>query len=314
MRRQSFAALLAVATFPLAALQPPRAAFGDDLSADAIFARAKAAWRARDEPPFVHFNLRERYTWRDRIHDNWWQAYYRQRDDSLALRRTIVAAQEEARMRGTPIALDVHFHNGLARADSLETNADADAFPILDPQIAPNASFGLSPLGPRAPQPALGGAVTPSPAPLQTPSPVPSAVPLPQTTVLREVGRVEAVSRDYRIALAGIEQVGTARAYHLTLTPLRDPRVYRLRDVWVDTATFATLQLALDGLFEGEPYASARWIVTYVPIGGSRFIQQIRADGQLRFGMDRYVSGLEFDFVQYDFPADVPDVTFERYL
>jgi hypothetical protein len=320
MRRLSLGASLLVFAFALV----PLAAAGGGLGPDAIFSRAKLVWRTQSEAPFVHLEMRERYVWRDRLHDNWWQVWYRGSDGALALRRTIVAEQENARLRGTPIRIDLRFHNGLAKADTLDTNADADAFPILDPQIAPDSAFGLAPArfvdsqwpGEQytAPKVALVGTETASPTAAPTPTPIATAAPSPLQTPLRELVRVEAISHDYHIELAGTERLNDTDVYHLTLTPLRDPRVYRLRDLWIDSTTFATLQIALDGLFDGEPYDDARWLVTYIDLDGHRYIQQIRTDDQLRFGMDRFVSGLQFDFVQYDFPPDVPEMMFERYL
>jgi hypothetical protein len=310
--RKQMAAMLAVASLLVSWLP---AASSEVPQADAIFARAKNAWRARAEVPFVTYGLRERYEWRDRVHDNWWQVSYRSSDRALALQRVIVAQQEDARLRGVPITLNLRFHDNPARADSVDTNPDADAFPILDPQIEPNASFGMLAHEHRS---ALVGAPTPSPGPLPsaTPAslPVPAATPDPGQTPLRELIRVEAVARDYRIELAGTERIRDVDTYHLTLTPLRDPHVYRLRDLWVDTQSYVTVQLALAGLFEGKPYDAARWIVTYVPIEGRYYVGQIKTDDQLRFGADRFVTGLQFDFVQYAFPQTIPSVLFDRFL
>lgn len=294
------------------------------LAPELIFVHAKDVWRTRQEVPFVSFGLRERYTWRGRVHDNWWQAAYRDRDRDLALRRTIVPADEEQRLKGSPISLHIKLHHGRAHADTFDTNPDADAFPILDPLIEPNAAFGLVR---REPQAALVGArpllvarpdasapsspaASPSPAPPETARPAGSG---PATEKpLRELVRVEAVARDYTIALAGTERVRGADTYHLTLTPLHEPHVYRLRDLWVDTGTYVTVQLAVQGLFEGRPYDDARWIVTYVPVNGRNYVQQIHTDDALRFGLDRIVTGLQFDFVEYAFPADLPDMTFRH--
>jgi hypothetical protein len=311
--RKQMAATLAVATLLVAWIP---AASGEAPDADAIFARAKNAWRARTEVPFVTYGLRERYEWRDRIHDNWWQVSYRSSDRSLALRRVIVAQQEDARLRGVPITLNLRLHDNPARADSVDTNPDADAFPILDPQIEPDASFGMLAHERRT---ALVGAPTSSPGAVPSlvvpgSQPSPAATPSPEGTPLRELIRVEAVARDYRIELAGTERVRDVATYHLTLTPLRDPRVYRLRDLWVDSQSYVTVQLALAGLFEGKPYDDARWIVSYVPIEGRYYVGQIKTDDQLRFGADRFVTGLQFDFVQYAFPQSIPSVIFDRFL
>jgi len=305
--------LAALVLVGLAAAVPPRAQ-GDVPAPEAIFARAKTAWHDRSEVPFVRFGLLERYQWRGRTHDNWWHAAYRTSDRSLALTRIIVPDDESARLRGSPITINLHWHHGEARADSFDTNPNSDAFPVLDPEIVPNASFGLLRLDPKA---SLLGAATADPAPEPSPSPTPVATPgLPQPvgTPLRELVRVEAVARDYHIELAGTERVRDTDTYHLTLTPLRDPRVYRLRDLWIDEDSYATVQLALAGLFDGKPYDAARWLVSYVKVDGRYYVGQIKTDDQLKFGADRYVDGLEYDFVQYEFPADIPPLTFEHFL
>ena len=286
--------------------------------ADAIFARAKSAWRTRVEAPYVTFNLRERYTWRNRLHDEWWQAAYRDHDRALVLRRVTVAAAEDERLKGAAISLRMRLHSGDLKADSFDTNASADAFPLLDPLIEPNASFGLLRQEPKAELELANALVSPASArpdasaPAQALQPAPS--PQASQSALRELARVEAVARDYSIALAGEERIQSVDAYHLTLRPLRDPLTYRLRDLWVDANTYRTLQVGVQGLFEGKPYDEARWLVTYVEFAGRSYVQQIHTDETLRFGLDRYVSGLQFDFVQYDFPQSLPDVTFARYI
>jgi len=290
-------------------------------SADAIFAAAKSTWRNRREVPYVAYNLRERYDWRGRTHDNWWQAAYRDTDRALALRRIIVAEDERERLKGTSIGVHIKFHKNTARANSFDTNPNADAFPILDPLIDPNASFGLLR---REPKMALVGRATPSPdsvasvlsSPAPTPTPAAAASPTAFATEkpLREVARVEAVARDYAITLAGTEHVRGSETYHLALTPLRNPHVYRLRDLWVDTASSATVQLAVQGIFQGKPYDDARWMVGFAAIDGRSYVQQIRTDDSLRFGLDRIVTGLQFDFVAYAFPDSIPDMTFQRFL
>ncbi|GAC1309405.1 MAG: hypothetical protein NVSMB21_15910 [Vulcanimicrobiaceae bacterium] len=307
-------------------------------SADAIFSAAKSAWRSRREAPFIAYDLRERYQWRGRTHDNWWQVSYRDADRALALHRRIVMDDERERLKGMSIGIHVKFHATKANADSFDTNANADAFPLLDPYIEPNASFGLlrrepkmgrAPRRPRAPV-TTARATAPegdAASPFAAPSPVSSgaspnasadgstfAVGVPTEKPLREVAHVEAVARDYQIALAGSERVRGSDTYHLALTPLRNPRVFRLRDLWIDRANYATVQLAVQGIFEGKPYADARWTVGFVTLDGRTYVQQIRTDDPLRFGLDRVVTGLEFDFVGYAFPQTISDMTFARLL
>jgi hypothetical protein len=54
--------------------------------------------------------------------------------------------------------------------------------------------------------------------------------------------------------------------------------------------------------------------VTYVDFAGRPYVQQVRTDETLRFGLDRFVTGLAFDFVGYGFPSAIPPLTFERLL
>jgi hypothetical protein len=297
----------------------PRASRAADLPADAIFSAAKNVWRSRVEAPFVTFNLRERYVWREKTHDNWWAVSYRDRDRALALRRAIVPEEEADRLRGSAIAVNFRWHNGFGRADSLDTNADADAFPVLDPHIDPNASFGLL----RHDQTAalvgadatFAGATQSQPqVPAASATVAPDPASSPSGDELREIASVEAVSRDYSIALAGMETVRDVDAFHLSLTPMRAPTLNRLRDLWVDSTTYDTLRLAMRGLFRGKPYEDARWVVTYVKMDGRSYVQQIRTDDTLRFGLDRFVTGLQYDFVGYAFPTSISPLTFERLL
>jgi hypothetical protein len=291
-------------------------AAADAPSPELMFKLAKGAWRARTNAPFVTYNMRERYTWRGRVHDNWWTAYYRNADRNLVLHPMIVPQAEADRMKGFPIDLKISFHKGLANADSLDTNPDADAFPILEPLIEPSASFGM--LG-RDGTAVLIGNVQPTADPRQTAAPIKSPAPseiseVPGEKPLRELARVEAVAREYTIAFVGTDHLQSGDAYHLTLTPIRNPTVNRLRDLWIDPSSYATVRLAVQGLFEGKPYDGARWIVTYIALDSRYYIQNIRSAEPLRFGMDRTVTDLEYDFVSYDFPSTIPNALFQKLL
>ncbi|MGH7748303.1 MAG: hypothetical protein ACREQ5_26630, partial [Candidatus Dormibacteria bacterium] len=138
-------------------------------SAGQIFEQGKAAWRARNPAPFVRYNVLERYTWRDHVHEDWWHVDYRARDRALAFTSITVAAHERASNRGVPILLHLRFHFHAADAGALETNPDADAFPILEPQIVPDDSFGLLPGDPQAqlvgPPDPYGATAAPTPPP-----------------------------------------------------------------------------------------------------------------------------------------------------
>jgi hypothetical protein len=288
-------------------------------SPELMFKLAKGAWQARSEVPFITYNLRERYTWRGRVHDNWWTAYYRNADHDLVLHPMIVPEDEAQRMKGFPIDLKISFHRGLANADSLDTNPDADAFPILEPLIAPDASFGMLARDTNAALVGDGSGpaqrfIIPPPAPTPTPAASDAPPAFINQKPLRQLAQVEAIVREYTIVFAGTERLASGDAYHLMLTPLRNPEINRLRDLWIDPTSYATVRLAVQGLFEGKPYDGARWIVTYVPLGSRYYVANIRSAEPLRFGMDRIVTGLEYDFVSYDFPSTIPNALFAHLL
>jgi hypothetical protein len=258
-------------------------------NADALFLRAKEAWRDRTEARYVQYGIRLRYEYGGRSTDTWYEATYRGLDGALSLSR-IHLPGDERRLGGFAI--------GIFGATIFDTNPGAEVVSRLrDPAIAPAFTFGLMPHAFRPNVEPAAGDPTPE----------------PEQSRLREIGRVIAVNREYRIDLAGVDHLRYGDAFHLVLTPLRDPALNRLRDLWITTDSHVTLQETVAGILDTEPYASATWTITYVPLGGRMYIQQIRTDDALRFG-ERHVSQVRLDFVDYRFPHDVPAFTFERLL
>jgi hypothetical protein len=292
-----------------AAAPSPSASPTPDARAEALFAKAKAAWRDRTEAKFATWAVLVRYRKGSKSWDNWWQASYRDTDQRLALHRIVIFDDEARRLKGLPI--------NLFGVKIFDTNPDAEPLHVDDPYISPASPFGVVARRGDA-MPALRKSddnllppvreAGPRALPTPTPTPEPTAE---AATPLPEIGRVEAYARDYRVELVGIEHLRYGDAYHLTLEPLRDPGANRLRDLWIATDTYQTVQLGMQGLFEGKPYDGARWIVTYVPLDGRWYVAQIRTDESMRFGLTT-IDEFEFDFVDYHFPAEIPNYTFEK--
>ncbi|GAC1308196.1 MAG: hypothetical protein NVSMB19_21340 [Vulcanimicrobiaceae bacterium] len=273
-------------------------------AAERAFARAREVWRARTDVPYVRYGALVRYLHNGHVFDTWWDANYRSGDGALALARLHDADEENHRLRGVPFSIF-----GLKIFD---TNRDAEPIRLDQPRIDPASSFGVLNR--------FGTTIVPRAAP-STPPRSPGDGTLPDFTLrpkvsptpeLREISRVEASTREYAIDIGGTETIAGVAALHLTLVPLRDPKVNRLRDLWLDPATFRTLQTRVQGLLNGKPYDGVPWTVKYVVVDGRQYIQQIVADEPLKFGLDTTIPKLEFDFVDYHFPADVPKFTFER--
>jgi len=282
------AALLA---FPAAAPAPSPTP-SPNASADALFARARSYWRARTDVPYLRYGALIRYEHNRHVFDNWWDAYERTSDKAIGLTPLIDAAENNRRLGGVPFSI--------FGVKIFDTNPDAEPVRIDEPRIDPTSSFGV--LGRDnggtllAPQ-QLGIGVVPEASP---------------TGELREITSVEVSARAYQIEIAGTDRLADTDAIHLTFVPLRDPETNRLRDLWLDPETGRTIQETVQGILDSKPYDRIKWTVRYVLVDGREYLQQLIADEPLHFGIDTTLPKFEFDFVDYHFPATVPQFTFDR--
>lgn len=292
------------ATPPASTPPAPTASPSPDPAAEHAFARAKDVWRARTDLAYVRYGVLVRYEHSGHVFDNWWDAYYRSSDGALGLKQLHDIEEENHRLRGVPFSIF-----GLKIFD---TNRDAEPIRLDDPRIDPASSFGvLNRFG-------VTVVARPTPAPKKGSigdntfpdfAVRPSGSPTPE---LREITRVEATTRDYDLHIVGPETIAGVATIHLKLEPVRDPKINRLRDLWLDAATYRTVQTRVQGILDGKPYDGIPWTVHYVLVDGRQYIQQIVADEPLSFGIDVKVPKFEIDFVDYHFPTDVPAFTFDR--
>jgi hypothetical protein len=264
-----------------------------DAEAERLFGLTKEWWRGRKDAPYLSYGALIRYKSGPHVFDNWWNATFRTSDRAIKLERIPIPDDEAKRLRGFPITIF-----GFKIAD---TNADAEPIRVEVPQIDPTSDFGIVSK--------IRSNVTVSAEPTDNPLLEPS----PGATGLREIGQVEVALRDYDVRLVGEETLRDGDTYHLKLTPLRDPGTNRLRDIWMHKETSATLQLNVGGIFNGLPYDRLVWTVLYVQLGDRWYVQQVRT-GNMHFGLDTNIDAMEFDFVDFRFPADVPAFTFDKLL
>ena len=284
-------ALCALGLVLLGAKSPPtpEPTPSPNVQAEQDFAKVREVWRERTDPPYLRYGALERYQHGKYVVDTWWDAYYRTSDGALKLERLHDIPAENARLKGVAFSI--------FGATIFDTNPDSDAIRVDEPRIDPDSSFGL--------KSRFGATLT-----LASPSPAPSASGA-ATEALREITRVEANTRAYQVEIAGTETIASAPALHLQLTPLRDPKVNRLRDVWVDPASYRTIAVRVQGLLDGKPYDGIPWMVHYVVLDGRNYVQQIVAEAPLEFGVDVKIPKFEFDFVDYRFLDSVPRFTFD---
>ncbi|MDP9017130.1 MAG: hypothetical protein M3N19_02265, partial [Candidatus Eremiobacteraeota bacterium] len=144
------------------------------------------------------------------------------------------------------------------------------------PALAPNYSFGIAP-APQYKKLSDKELV----AQIRAEFPNPRATPTPNTLV--EIGSVTAVHRDYEMQLVGVEPYAAGTDYHIALHPLRDPKRYRLRELWIDTKNYTTQRLVSEGNFARGPVTKVRWMVSFVQLHGVQYIATERAQDTVRF-------------------------------
>ncbi len=286
----TLAVVVLLGATPVTGPDPTPTATPDPVAAKA-FAAARQEWELEPRVPFLRYGALIRYLHNgNHLVDTWWDASYRSSDGALVLTQMHDAEAENRRLRGVPFSI--------FGVKIFDTNPDAEPIRVDEPRIAPVSNFGITGRGGPAPSPAPGTTATPLPSPVD----------------LREIGRVEANARNYRIDVVGTETIANAPALHLRLTPVRDPEINRLRDLWLDPATDRTIQLDVQGILNGKPYDGIRWTVHYVVLDGRNYVQQIVADEPLKYGLDTTIPKFEMDFVDYQFPASIPSQIFDPTL
>jgi hypothetical protein len=171
-----------------------------------------------------------------------------------------------------------------------ESNANVDYLGV--PLLAPNFGFGLGTVTQTVDPEST---TTPSelvrevraqfrdPAPSRSASPAPSPEP-----TLRVIAVVSTETRVYDITLVGVESLNGSSAYHLILKPVRDPGRYRLRQLWIDTESYAPLKLVEQLNFVDGPGTTVPWSVTFVQRDGETYIARESALDPMQLHRHRY--------------------------
>ncbi|HET9030690.1 MAG TPA: hypothetical protein VFN49_10975 [Candidatus Aquilonibacter sp.] len=179
------------------------------------------------------------------------------------------------------------------------------------PHLAPTYSFGMAPFVP-APTPTPFNSMAlvneirrefHDPNPRKT-SPQPSASP-----GLSEIATVVARNRDYSIALLGTEAIDGHPCYHLALKPMRDPGRFRIREAWIDEATFAPWQLKDASNFVDGPGTTIPWTIRFADIDGAHYISEERADQPVNAQGERYTAAsIRFESIVASTRRPPPDL------
>jgi hypothetical protein len=158
------------------------------------------------------------------------------------------------------------------------------------PHLAPTYSFGMAPFVPApTPTPFNSAALVdqirqefhdPNPRATPTASPTPNG--------LQEIATVYAHNHDYTITLLGTETIDGHACYHLGLTPTRDPGRFRIRQAWIDEATYATWQLQDALNFTDGPGTKVAWTIHFANVAGAQYVSEEDALAPMSTGGEIY--------------------------
>jgi len=262
MRTLMIAAIVAVAAI---AGTPGSARADTPSDPQAIFAAARKAWAFTNYPRYANYLVGVRYT-NGAVHMvRHWQTL----ED---LRRDIVFAhsfsQEETANPTTPTGTNV----GML---GMTVNVPDEDDPIGPLALAVTYDFGIS-LNERPTQVLqLGSQFN-----------APDRYPV--------IGSTGTLAKTYDVRL--IEMLDGGKTYHLGLTPVKDPKRFRLREMWVSADTYITQKILIAQNFSKPPFTDVAWIVTFKQIDGGPYIDEERAQGPLDFGESGSLENVTISF------------------
>ncbi len=230
--------------------------------ADEIYSRARTYWVAQRYPTTLDYTIHTTSAIHGHVGERHYTARWSAHDGEMEIHPLSV---EEAAHPFHP-AGGFTFEGINIGGTGVGVNGDLIGVPLL----TPNYTFGIAPYVPpskKSPQELV--------AEVRAQFNDESAAKIDALSIAigpPVIATVHAGHRKYAIALVGVESYGDHHDYHLTLTPLRDPGVNRLRDLWVDTSTYATDKLVSQGNFTTPSLERTPWTVTFADVAGVRYI------------------------------------------
>jgi hypothetical protein len=158
------------------------------------------------------------------------------------------------------------------------SKASLVANPLGAPNLSIDYNFGMQPVSARK-----------------------SRAPEPEASTIPIIGRAEAVARDYRITLVETETEDGVLVDHLNFVPTHDPDRLRLRDMWLDAATFAPIRLLVSANFDRPPSNKVPWMVWFRKVDGGIIIDHEEAQAPLDYGFDGHIGHATVAFTEVTF-------------
>ena len=153
------------------------------------------------------------------------------------------------------------------------------------PRLAPNYSFGMAPFVP-ATSVSIDSESLVDSVRREFGDTEPS---LNSRLPYRIIGTVSTANA-YHISLLGTDFVNGHDCYHLSLNPERDASKYRIREAWIDRATFAPWRIINATNFRAGIASSVGWTIDFADVNGAHYISQERANGTIESDDHRFGS------------------------
>jgi len=101
---------------------------------------------------------------------------------------------------------------------------------------------------------------------------------------------------DYAVTLVDVPAIDGIATYHIKLIPLHDPKVYRLRELWVGTKDGLPRRARVAGNFTDAPMVDVRWTIDFSVVNGAPYIIREAALTTLEMSHRRVVNHAEVAF------------------
>jgi len=252
-----------------------------------LYGRARAVWMSQHYPDYVAYTIAVSVDERGVPKTAHYRAVYDATHDRIYMNG--VSEEERAAPHvptGTNITLEPK-RNWMTLFKRHVGNPEDTVDFLGVPMLAPNYSFGIAAYVPEVAttQTDQAALVQEIRRQFNDPMSAQKAHELSSTSGLKEIGRVVSTDHDYAITYAGVESVAGTQAYHLLLRPLHASARLRLRQMWIDTQTFATVRIVTQGNFNN---GNVPWAVTFATVNGAQYIAAEQALAPVGSGRHLY--------------------------
>ena len=252
-----------------------------------IFARSRAVWSTQHYPHYLSYTIAVHVSERGVQKSRHYHLTYDAQTETIDVNP--ISDEEHA---APPVATGFLWHLQPKRQHAVlfdkKVGNPGEAVDFLGiPKLAPTYSFGMKVHSGTEDGRDDDALIAQIRQEFNDPMPAAKDQELAAQGQLKSIASVTSRTRSYTIQLAGVDTLGGQPCYHLLLQPNGNPRVFRLRQAWVDQQTFQTRQLISDGNFTGS---AVPWLVTFADIDGALYIASEVAQAPVGVGEHRYES------------------------